>query len=137
MNIPKYWAKSVGTASGNQQTYRLTIWQWSDLSREDAQRKADARVNELVQKAQAGADLQRYPYGQRPLREEIIQVIADSAGRQVGVMTRNTYGAQVLNAANAMFIDIDFPEKDTAAGVSGFFQRLRGTPVASQDERQA
>jgi len=49
----------------------------------------------------AGRPLDRYSYGSRPLREEIVQTVGDA------VVSRNLYGALVLNSPRAMFIDID------------------------------
>ncbi len=117
MRIPKYWAKSSQSVEQpDGQPYLLVIWQWSDVSREDAQQKADNRVKELTAKVQAGQTLNRYGYGDRPLREEIVQGVANASGSEVGIVTRNAYGALVLNATNAMFIDIDFADKGASGG---------------------
>ena len=126
MKIPKYWAKS--TQSVQQPyggAYFLVVWQWSDVSVSDAQRKADDRVREVADKVRAGQELNRYDYGDRPLREEIVQGVTNAAGSEVAIVTRNAYGAQVLNAANAMFIDIDFSEKAASLGglLRGFGKR--------------
>ena len=126
MKIPKYWAKRIQSIQPpGGRPYLLVIWQWSDASREEAQRKADARVKELEQKVRAGQQLNRYGYSERPLREEITQGIASAAGHEVAIVTRNAYGALVLNAANAMFIDIDFKDKGSSSGgfLRGFGQR--------------
>ena len=75
MKIPKYWAKSIQSVQQpNGRPYLLVIWQWSEASVGEAQRKADDRVRELVaDKVRAGQQLNRYGYGERPLREEIVQ----------------------------------------------------------------
>ena len=44
-----------------------------------------------------------------------------TAGNEVAIVTRNLYGALVLNAANAMFIDIDFADKGTSSSTGGGF----------------
>ena len=42
MKIPKYWAKSIQSVQQpDGRSYRLIIWQWSDASLGEAQRKAD------------------------------------------------------------------------------------------------
>ncbi len=137
MKIPKYWAKSIQSVqqSGGG-PYLLVIWQWSDVSREEAQRKAEDRVRELEQKIRAGTELNRYGYGERPLREEIMQGVATDTGREVAVVTRNLYGALVLNAANAMFIDIDFADKDASGSSSGGFQWGFGKRAFSQEDQR-
>jgi hypothetical protein len=124
VKIPKYWAKSVQSA---QQPggggYRLAVWQWSDVSLADAQQKAADKARELARRVQAGERLNRYAYDQRPLREEALRGLT-ARGQEVGLVTRNKYGAQVLNATQAMFIDIDLP--DDGGSRSGPVGRLLG-----------
>lgn len=117
-------------------SYHLIIWQWSEVSREEAQRRADDRVSELAQKIRAGQQLSRYGYGERPLREEIAQGVTNAAGSEVAIVTRNTYGALVLNAASAMFIDIDFADKGAAAAAGGGFQWGFGKRAPSQEDQR-
>ena len=78
------------------------MWRWSDVSLADAQEQATKRAHELAEIFASGKRLDRYSYGDRPVREEIIQTLSEDA-----VVTRNVYGALVLNAARAMFIDVD------------------------------
>jgi hypothetical protein len=70
--------------------------------------------------------LDRYAYGERPPREEILDEHRDSQGNQVAVVTRNSYGCKVLNAANGMFIDIDLPRATVRGGLGYFFKRILG-----------
>jgi len=130
MQIPKFWAKHVQSVQHpDGRRFRLVSWQWSDRNADEAQQRAVARVNALAQKVLAGAELDRYGYGERPLREEIVQTLAD-----VAVLTRNSYGAVVLNTANTMFIDIDFAEKDSSTS-SGPLQRMFGRAPANPEAR--
>ena len=102
MHFPKFWARGEHESA--------SVWRWSDVSVEDAQRQADARAIELAKIfAEQGRRFDKYSYGSRPLREEIV---AQSDGV---VISRNVYGALVLNAARAMFVDIDFGEESTPA----------------------
>lgn len=136
MKIPKYWARSIQSVQQpNGRPYLLVIWQWSDASVGEAQRKADDRVREIADKVRAGQQLNRYGYGQRPLREEIVQGVDNAAGREVAIVTRNIYGALVLNAANAMFIDIDFEDKGASTSSGGGFTWGFGKRAPSQEDR--
>jgi hypothetical protein len=110
MNIPKYWAKTEQTVSGPQKKFFIRKWQGSDLSVEDARQKADARAKEVAHKIALGEPLDRYGYCDRPLREEIKEGVLNRFRDEVGIITRNAYGALVLNATGAMFIDIDIPD---------------------------
>src|SRR6185437_11448436 len=105
MKIPRFWARSESQSAGRgQPPLAVGCWKWSDVSVEEARRLADARALELGRILREGRPLDRYLYGEQPLREEVIRTIQP----EVAVITRNRYGALVLNAARAMFIDVDF-----------------------------
>jgi hypothetical protein len=136
MKIPKYWANRVQVVQQpDGKAFRLASWQWSDLSIDEAQQKADVRLITLAEKVSAGEELDRYGYGERPLREEIIQPLSSRSGSEIGIVTRNVYGALVLNTLNTMFIDIDFPEKGVGSSLSGALQRMRGARPPSQQDQ--
>ncbi len=136
MKIPKYWAQSIQSIQPpNGRPYRLAIWQWSDISGAEAQHQADERVREVAEKVRAGEQLNRYGYGERPMREEITQGITTDTGREVAIVTRNLYGALVLNAANAMFIDIDFADKGATGSGGGGFQWGFGKRAPNQEDQ--
>jgi len=107
-------------------------WRWSDVSVEDAQRQADARAVELAKMFAAGTPLDRYGYGDRAMREEIVQTVARDARGDAAVITRNAYGALVLNTSGVMFIDIDFAQPANPLG--GLFRRLMGGPKPAGPE---
>jgi hypothetical protein len=84
-------------------------WGWSDVSVEDAQRHADQRAAEALERIQSGAkEPRREPkvaYNGAegvPIREEVIERRGDV------VITRNGYGARCLNTPDVLFADIDF-----------------------------
>jgi hypothetical protein len=136
MKIPKYWAKSIQSVQQpGGRPYLLVIWQWSDVSVSEAQQKADDRIRELAQRVGFGEILNRYGYGERPLREEITQGVTNVAGSEVAIVTRNAYGALVLNAANAMFIDVDFADKSASGSGGGGFSWGFGKRAPSQEDQ--
>ena len=99
MHIPKYWAHGgddLPATSGLPAVLRC--WRWSDVSVDDARRLAAAsRGAELAAMLQAGTPLDPYLYGDRPMREEIVRRRSIAAAG-ANVITRNLYGALVLNA---------------------------------------
>lgn len=125
MNIPRYWARSNLRRDPTGRPIATWSWQWSDVSVADAQRIADQRALELAQMLDAGVPLDHYAYGQRPLREEIVQVLEAN----VAIITRNLYGALVLNSSNAMFIDVDFAPASGSSG--GLFRRMFGKAASA------
>ncbi len=135
MNIPRYWARATETVQDESgKTATFSCWQWSDVSVIDARQKASARAETLAWKLVNNQKLERYGYGVRPMREEICQGITNRKRHELGIVTRNAYGALILNAANVMFIDIDFaPEK--GGGLRSIIPRLLGKVPVSQTER--
>lgn len=89
-----------------------------------------------IPKFRSGQPLNRYGYGEHPMREEITQGVTNNTGREVAIVTRNLYGALVLNAANAMFIDIDFSDKGVASSSGGGFQWGPGKRALSQEDQR-
>jgi hypothetical protein len=136
MKIPKYWANTIRIVKQPVgRTYRLVCWQWSDANGDEARQKAEARAAELTQKVASGLPLNRYDYGERPIREEITQSLGRPGASEIAVVTRNLYGALVLNSANAMFIDIDFPQKAKPGLPSGSLRRMLGGRGAGVEEQ--
>jgi hypothetical protein len=135
MRIPKHWAKSASTIekSGGD-IRRFVMWRWSDTSVSEAQQAAADALQQTILRFQNDQQLGRYSYGRNPLREEIIQSIKNADGNEIGIITRNGYGALVLNSAQAMFIDIDFPEKSAQEILAGGIGKLFGKkPVPSPE----
>ena len=135
MNIPRYWArakKEVPNPEGLH--FDLAAWGWSSENREEAERKADERLSSLIARVQQGFELdRRYAYGSRPLREEIIDEFPGTDLQ--AILTRNSYGSLVLNTAQMMFIDVDFPKTENGSG--GFFRKLFGKEKTPNPETPA
>jgi hypothetical protein len=113
MKIPRFWARAGGTAtSPDGQPFRLSLWGWSQDSEAEARALAERRLADLAARIGRGDGLDAYAYGERALREERVRVLGD-ADNPDAIVTRNRYGALVLNAARVPFVDIDdgAPEK--------------------------
>lgn len=139
MKTAKHWFRATTKATlPDGQIWDVRKWGWSDLSEADARTAAENAANDLAGRvAQIGGWPDPYSYGLagQPLREEIVTEHRDANGRPLIAITRNSYGALVLNAAEAMFVDIDCAEPKPAASGGGFFAGLFGkksapTPVA-------
>lgn len=134
MRIPRYWAREqreVINAQGKK--WVLSCCQWSELSLEEAARRARAALEVMAQKVQSNERLGRYNYSDRPLREEIVEEIKNDRGEVEAMITRNSRGELVLNTARAMFIDIDCQPVGLlgrlAAGVLRLFGKKMSTPI--------
>ena len=132
MKIPKYWARGTYTApNARGRPANFSCWHWSDISVEDARGQAVQRAQAMAAAFLGGQRLNRYAYGSRPIREEVVDVISKGAA-ELGLITRNAYGALVLNAARAMFVDIDFKPATAGASLSGALRGLVGKPPAPE-----
>jgi hypothetical protein len=84
----------------------FSCWTFSNNSQQEAQQLANGRAFQISEKyRKEKTPPQQYLYSDRTLlREPIIQEIHNS------VISRNAYGCLILNTADVMFVDIDFPE---------------------------
>lgn len=109
MQIPTHWAKGSYKGrdrEGNELTFRA--WGWSGDSLEAARQHGDARAKQASERLRSGQRADSYDYLDCPLREQIVRPVC-CGDQQVAVITRNRYGALVLNAAAVCFVDVDFP----------------------------
>ncbi|MBU2676228.1 MAG: hypothetical protein KJP16_04030 [Gammaproteobacteria bacterium] len=110
MYIPKKWVRASGTGrlpDGRQ--FPTSAWGWGDDDR-TASSKAKKRLQNLLDRLRRGEPFpEKYTYDDRPVREEILEVIGANADKADAVVTRNRHGVQVLNTARLLFLDIDFP----------------------------
>jgi hypothetical protein len=121
MYIPRHWFKATGggrTPDGRE--FPVSVWGCAD-DEHGAERNAGERLRRVLERIRCGDPLpNRYGYGTRPLREEILQTLeSEVPGEAAAIITRNGYGAQVLNTARLLFLDVDRPAVT-------FWQRLAG-----------
>lgn len=97
---------------------RVSVWGASNNSTEEARQQAKARAERFKELAAGGFDrLREYEYWNGYIREEVLDEVHAVDGRVLAVLTRNSYGAMVLNSEAVLFGDIDVPE-------AGFITRL-------------
>jgi hypothetical protein len=123
MLIPRYWSRAESQATTpDGRPVRFHVWRGSRTSTADAQALANEAVVRIADRIQRGQGFpERYSYGDRPLREEVVREIpAGGATTDTpdAALTRNTYGALVLNAARAFFIDVDVPSAEAGTSSS-------------------
>jgi hypothetical protein len=110
MNIPPYWAKeSFADADRRGRQQSFTASGWSFRSFEEARTEARARAKRIFDLVTSGQRPKEYEYCDRPIREEIVETIDVGSG-QSSLITRNRYGALVLNTSQVFFADVDCPK---------------------------
>jgi hypothetical protein len=115
MRIPPFWAKGeVEVAQPRAVPCVFSGWGWSFRSEEEARANGLAqakRIADWFMSDDKDADLERHGYsgyGVPPIREEIKETL-EHGGQEIGLITRNAYGALVLNSPSVLFADLDFP----------------------------
>jgi hypothetical protein len=139
VNIPRAWAQASGEGrTPDQRTLPVTTWGWGDDD-DDARREAAGRLQRLLERITRGDPFPpAYGYGTRPLREEILETVAGPpASPPVAVLTRNAYGAVVLNTARVLFLDIDRPPATFLERLGGLLGRERSAGDVVPDTLRA
>jgi hypothetical protein len=131
VRIPRYWARAEEqTPPDHDDPRRITVWGWSHDSQIEAERHARQRLTELLDRLRQGLGFPTaYAYGERPLREEILDELRDRSGTVAALLTRNSYGSVVLNAAQVLFADVDVPWPTVGQRLAHLF----GSPSASPE----
>jgi hypothetical protein len=99
------------------------------LARDHAQKIAESIVS-------SQARGQHYGYGERPLPEPVLREFQPHGDGPAAVVTRNAYGAVVLNTRDLMFVDIDREDKQAtgiASGIRSLFGGSRSTHTVLAD----
>jgi hypothetical protein len=112
MKLFKFWTSEKVTITIDEQETEINCWGGSNVSVEEAKVRAREKAD-LVERKIEGDESALESY-EAEIREEILKVIDDKS-----IISRNRYGAQVLNTEGLMFLDIDSPKFE----LSGLFKR--------------
>ncbi len=136
MHIPRYWKQVKRTISIEPGKYRhwypdsdmpveleILAWGYSDDSPEMAERQADERMRDIAEAYKRPERDEGFYYPNGVIREDVLERIEDGEDTKA-VITRNRYGAEVLNTSGLMFVDIDVDLSDIEP--PSFFQKLFG-----------
>lgn len=100
MRLAKFW----GRDSAEVDDVYVTARGWSNESLEAAKAKAREIARHVTDRVLNHPGVkEKYPYGDRPLPEQVLKTFRGGAA----VVTRNLYGAEILNTDGMMFVDID------------------------------
>lgn len=118
MQLAKHWAKAVASVAARDPrsgtSVPIALWRGSETSEAEAAVLARAAAEHMAQRIRSGEGFpERYSYAGRYLREEVVQEYRSEDGELEAGITRNSYGALVLNTARVLFIDVDLPETQT------------------------
>lgn len=137
MKFPRYWSRATAEdINRDGRKISISCWRSSDASENEAHESALEAAKRALVYLLRGDRLDRYAYGQLPLREEVLKSIADAQGEPFLAVTRNNYGAVILNTARVAFIDLDFPSTTVGGQLKRLFAKLFGKSVPSPDARR-
>lgn len=126
MHIPRFWASASDTVPHGSATAPLKTRGWSDTSVAEARQKATETLRRIAGRIRDGSPFpDKYAYTDRPVAEEILEELRAPGGELEGVVTRNGYGAQVLNSAKVLIADVDDPPAPSI-GLGGMLKQLFG-----------
>ena len=122
MKVAKFWARESGEVEDpTGYRYLLISWSGSNTGLAEAKRKALEKLSHWTSQLQQGKPIGDYPYEDKDdIREELIHEQNDDNGNLIAAITRNRYGALVLNAANMLIADVDLPP----VAKQGLFKRI-------------
>lgn len=127
MNIPPVWKLVAGRFPNRSgQEFLLQVWGFGE-NEAAAQREGATRLERLAARLLSGKLPDKwYDYTDRPVREEVVQAFeapgGSESGNHVAVVTRNGYGALILNTARMLFLDIDF-QPSLLGSLKGLFTK--------------
>ena len=124
MKIYKFWTTEKQKIIIDGQPQEITCYGGSNISLEDARRVAQEKARKIERKI-AGEKYLFEDY-EAEIREELLQTVDDHS-----VITRNRYGARVLNVERLMILDIDKP-KSAGGGLAGLFKKKDTRPPKEQ-----
>ncbi len=111
MNFARFWSSiEIRVPSRFGKPAAVRVWGASNSDLAAAEQAARSRAERALDFF-AGRD-DDYDYQADTIREEVIEEFADAGGERLAVITRNRYGALVLNTERVLFGDIDLPSEN-------------------------
>ena len=141
MKLARYWTRSEAEAPDRKgRIIRAVARGWSNESMEAARTVARDIAQRLAQGDFPTRGAQ-YLYGDRPLPEPVLREFQGNGDGPRAIVTRNVYGAEVLNTRDLMFVDIDKPYHPPAPipsiltmGLRALFGKSAPAPPVQTDD---
>jgi len=117
----RYWVKEADTIVVDGTSSEITCYGRSDVSLDAARVNAREQAAKILEKIEGNYDA--FDDYEVAIREEIIEQIGPQ-----NIISRNRYGALVLNSEDVVFVDIDEPRL-------GFWETLFGDKTLSKKQQ--
>ncbi|MCC6706661.1 MAG: hypothetical protein IT492_03775 [Gammaproteobacteria bacterium] len=122
MNFARYWSSievRVPARFGKPGAVRV----WGASNSDEAAALSAARARAANALAFFAGQTKDYEYDADVIREELVEEFLDDSGERLAVITRNRYGALVLNTERVLFGDIDLPSENFVLRLCNRFGR--------------
>jgi hypothetical protein len=132
MKIYRYWVKSEGTLQVSGSLQKCVVFGSSNLSHEDAVSNAKEKIA-LIQ-SRINHSTRKDENYEVSIREEFLEEIIPG-----NIVTRNRYGAEVLNSETVLFADIDLadlPKRKNPGVLMRLFGAKEESPADFQERIQ-
>lgn len=132
VHFPKFWARADSVIDTRRPRQPFSILGWSDVNPEDAKRCAEERAEKVRRQPEGELWKAGEYYPSRPFREPILRHVSTEESNR-GIVSRNHYGAEVLNTDSLMFVDVDLGETEPAPEAlptPGWWARLTGSAAS-------
>jgi hypothetical protein len=134
MRFPKFWKQAFNDSR------TVSARGWSEHSFEEAEQNARVRLERILTALKSNRkDSLRHSYQyviDNTICEFVIDQVLDEAnGAQLGVISRNAYGALVLNTPRLMMVDIDCAEANRTTGLLGFLFGQKPDGLKSEEHQ--
>jgi hypothetical protein len=135
MKLARYWTRQTSQAVDRDgRSVQAVARGWSNESLVEAASVAREMAQRVAQRIASGETKSgHYLYGDRPLPEPVLHEFQGGGWDPRAVITRNVYGALVMNTRDLMFIDVDregnaaLSEIQRVANASGVAARVYRT----------
>lgn len=124
MKLYRYWIEKHFSKTVDGTSKTLRIFGYSNESPADADQCADdlfAKLEEKIKHWKSPDSSSQWDYpGGHPIREEILNELSPQ-----NILTRNRYGAEVLNSESHVFVDVDFLTPRLGAALLSWFRKAK------------
>ena len=128
MQLYRHWTRKIFPLKVDCGPETIQVFGYSNESPQAAERMADTLFRELEKSIAAfghGGAGRPWDYtAGRPIREEILHELDPR-----NIVSRNRYGADVLNSETHVFIDVDFLKPPRPSRLAALFGRSRPEPL--------
>ncbi len=131
MEYFKFWAR----AQKDGPDFPVVCWGYSNESQAAALSLAEQKAEDAIKKLASPERERGGYYSANPLKERVVKQIVDGE-KTIAVVTRNAYGALVLNTANVAFLDIDLTRAKNRGPLVSLWRKLTGDDTENQAEGQ-